>query len=39
MNARITAAEMFEHQRERLGLRWLAGRQGGPRVLEAVETI
>ena len=39
MNARITAAELFEHQRERLGLRWLAGHQGGPRVLEAVETI
>lgn len=39
MNARITATELFDHQRERLGLRWLAGRQGGRRVLEAVETI
>ena len=38
--ARITAAELFEQQVERLELRWLAGQRGaGARVLEAVETV
>ena len=38
--ARITAAELFEQQVERLDLRWLAGqREAGTRVLEAVETV
>ncbi|WP_240126537.1 HPr(Ser) kinase/phosphatase [Thermomonas alba] len=38
--ARITAAELFALQQERLGLRWVAGRErGGERVLEAVQTV
>ena len=38
--ARITAAELFEKQHDRLGLRWLAGQKDGARrVLEAVETV
>ena len=38
--ARITAAELFEQQAERLELRWLAGQHGAAaRVLEAVETV
>ena len=39
--ARITAAELFETQQERLELRWLAGqREGGAgRVLEALDTV
>ena len=38
--ARITAAELFEQQQERLELRWLAGqRNASQRVLEAVETV
>lgn len=39
MNARISARELFDQQRERLGLRWLAGQQGETRVLESVDTI
>ncbi|MDQ3495797.1 MAG: HPr(Ser) kinase/phosphatase [Pseudomonadota bacterium] len=39
MNARITAQELFDQQRERLELRWLAGQNGATRVLEAVETV
>lgn len=39
MNARITANELYEQLRERLGLRWLAGQQGRMRVLEAVDTV
>lgn len=39
MNARITAQELFDQQRERLELRWLAGQSGATRVLEAVETV
>lgn len=38
-NARISAGELFEQQRERLGLRWLAGQAGHNRILEAVETV
>jgi len=38
--ARITAAELFEQQVERLELRWLAGqRSASSRVLEAVDTV
>lgn len=38
--ARITAAELFEQQSERLELRWLAGQHSSAaRVLEAVETV
>ena len=38
--ARITAAELFEKQQDRLELRWLAGQKDGARrVLEAVETV
>ena len=38
--ARITAAELFEQQHERLELRWLAGQQGAAqRVVEAVDTV
>lgn len=39
MNARITAHDLFEQLRERLGLRWLAGERGETRVLESVETV
>lgn len=40
MNASISATELFEQQRERLDLRWVAGQEGGERrVLEAVETV
>jgi len=38
--ARITAAELFDQQVERLELRWLAGqRTAAARVLEAVDTV
>ena len=38
--ARITAAELFEQQQERLALRWIAGQQGAAqRVVEAVDTV
>ncbi|MDH5823996.1 HPr(Ser) kinase/phosphatase [Luteimonas sp. RD2P54] len=39
MNASITAQDLFDHQQERLELRWLAGQQGQTRVIEAVETV
>ncbi|MEZ0470644.1 HPr(Ser) kinase/phosphatase [Luteimonas salinilitoris] len=39
MNASISAQDLFDHQQERLDLRWLAGQQGQTRVLEAVETV
>ena len=39
MNATISAAELFEQQRERLQLRWIAGASGGSRTLEAVDTV
>ena len=35
MNTRITAQELFEQQKEKLALRWLAGHTGGQRDLEA----
>ncbi|MDQ3038590.1 MAG: HPr(Ser) kinase/phosphatase [Pseudomonadota bacterium] len=38
--ARITAAELFEQQQERLELRWIAGKEGAAsRVVEAVDTV
>ena len=38
--ARITAAELFEQQHERLELRWIAGQHGAAeRVVEAVDTV
>jgi len=39
MNSRISAHDLFEQQRDRLDLRWLAGQQGETRVLEAVDTV
>jgi HPr kinase/phosphorylase len=40
MNLSISAAQLFEQQRDKLGLRWLAGEHvGGKRVLEAVDTV
>ena len=39
MTARITARELFDQQRERLDLRWLAGEDGGSRVLESGDTV
>ena len=39
MTARITARELFDQQRERLDLRWLAGEAGGSRVLESGDTV
>ncbi len=39
MTTRISAHELFEQLRERLGLRWLAGQTGQQRVLEAVDTV
>ncbi|GAB6196515.1 HPr(Ser) kinase/phosphatase [Lysobacter xanthus] len=39
MNLSISAQELFDQQAERLGLRWFAGRRGGPRVLESVDTV
>jgi HPr kinase/phosphorylase len=35
----ISAKDLFEQLGERLGLRWIAGRSGGGRVLEAVDTV
>ncbi|GHA77441.1 HPr kinase/phosphorylase [Lysobacter bugurensis] len=39
MNARITALELFDQQRESLGLRWIAGHRGETRRLEAQNTL
>ena len=39
MKLQISAVELFEQQRERLELNWLAGRTGQSRVLEAVDTV
>jgi len=38
MNTRITARELFEQQKDKLGLRWVAGQDGGKRELEAGHT-
>ena len=34
---RLSARELFEQHRDRLGLRWLSGQAGGDRALEAEE--
>ena len=39
MTSKISARELFEQQRERLGLRWVAGLNGASRVLESVDTV
>ncbi len=39
MNTSITARELFDQQREKLALRWIAGQKGGDRELEAGDTI
>ena len=39
MNTSITARELFDQQRERLGLRWAAGKAGEKRELEAGNTV
>jgi HPr kinase/phosphorylase len=39
MTARITARELFEQLGDRLALRWLAGEEGGIRVLESGDTV
>jgi HPr kinase/phosphorylase len=39
VTSRISAAELFAQQRERLGLRWLAGMEGASRVLESGDTV
>jgi HPr kinase/phosphorylase len=39
MTTRISANELFDQQRERLDLRWIAGQSGGDRVLEAGDTL
>ncbi len=39
MNATISARELFEQQRERLQLRWIAGAEGAARRLEAGDTV
>ena len=38
-NARISAGELFEQQRDRLDLKWVAGQEGRDRFLESVETV
>ena len=38
-DARISARELFDQLKERLGLRWVAGLRGETRVLEAGETL
>jgi HPr kinase/phosphorylase len=39
MSTSITARELFDQQREKLALRWLAGQKGEKRELEAGDTI
>ena len=39
MTTRISANELFDQQRERLDLRWIAGQSGGGRMLEAGDTV
>jgi len=39
MTTSITARELFDQQKDKLALRWLAGMKGGQRMLEAVDTI
>lgn len=39
MNASITARELFDQQKEKLGLRWLAGQKGEKRELESGDAV
>jgi HPr kinase/phosphorylase len=39
MTTSITARELFDQQKDKLALRWLAGAKGDRRMLEAVDTI
>jgi len=39
MNTSITARELFDQQKEKLALRWVAGQKGESRVLEAGDTV
>ena len=39
MNTSITAQELFDNQREKLDLRWVAGHAGAQRELEAGNTV
>src|SRR6188768_2383431 len=39
MTTSITARELFDQQKDKLALRWLAGAKGERRMLEAVDTI
>ena len=39
MNTSITARELFDQQRDRLALRWVAGQKGEKRELEAGNTV
>jgi HPr kinase/phosphorylase len=39
MNTSITARELFDQQKEKLALRWLAGQKGEHQVLEAGHTV
>ena len=39
MTTSITARELFDQQKDKLALRWLAGLKGDQRMLEAVDTI
>ena len=39
MTTSISARELFDQQKDRLALRWLAGLKGDKRMLEAVDTV
>ena len=39
MTTSITARELFDQQKDKLALRWLAGMKGDQRMLEAIDTI
>ena len=39
MNTSITARELFDQQKDKLALRWLAGQKGEKRVLESGDTV
>ncbi len=39
MTTSITARELFDQQKDKLALRWLAGMKGDQRMLEAVDTV
>ena len=39
MNTSITARELFDQQKDKLAVRWLAGQKGDKRVLESGDTV